>query len=136
MVFFGPGFTPSSPGFTPAFPSPRFMRIKLAVQYMNAKQYDITINAMLILGLKFVVVLYVSLHWVACFCWMCASLNHFDKDTWPAYITANVFPIFDSQDSTIAEKYVVAMFKALDVITLTGIFYSPPNNTVEVRIFL
>ena len=87
MVFFGPGFTPSSPGFTPASPSPRFMRIKLAFQYMNAKQYDITINAMLILGLKFVLVLYVSLHWVACFCWMCASLNNFDKSTWTDYIS-------------------------------------------------
>eukprot|EP00959_Pyramimonas_sp_CCMP1952_P179535 3753706-Pyramimonas_sp.AAC.1 len=26
------------------------------------------------------------------------------------------------------------MFKSLDVITLTGIFYSPPNNNLEVRL--
>jgi len=110
----------------------RVMRIKRALQYMNAKQYDVTINAVLILGLKFGLVLYVSLHWVGCFCYMVAGLNDFDETTWTAYITANVFPRFDFYHSSELERYIIIIFKALDVITLTGIFYSPPNNTLEV----
>jgi hypothetical protein len=43
-----------------------------------------------------------------------------------------VFPKFHYFDSSSTEKYTVLMFKALDVITLTGIFFSPPNNTLEV----
>jgi hypothetical protein len=64
-------------------------RIKRALQYMNAKQYDVTINAMLILGVKFALVLYMSLHWVGCFCYVVAGLNHYDETTWTAFITAN-----------------------------------------------
>jgi hypothetical protein len=88
---------------------------------MEEKQYDVTINAVLILGIKFSMVLYASLHWVGCFCYMVAGLNNNDETTWTAYISANVFPKFDYHQSTNIEKYIVLMFKSLDVITLTGI---------------
>eukprot|EP00959_Pyramimonas_sp_CCMP1952_P143927 3013158-Pyramimonas_sp.AAC.1 len=65
----------------------RLVRIRRAIIYIDARQYDISINAVLILGLKFGMVLWVSLHWVGCFCYMVASINDFDKTTWPSYIT-------------------------------------------------
>jgi hypothetical protein len=65
------------------------LRIKKALQYMEEKQYDVTINAVLILGIKFSMVLYASLHWVGCFCYMVAGLNNNDETTWTAYISAN-----------------------------------------------
>ena len=70
----------------------RLVRIKRALRYMNELQYDITINAVLILGLKFFTVLYVSLHWVGCFCYMVAGLNEFGDHTWTAYISIHGEP--------------------------------------------
>jgi hypothetical protein len=43
-----------------------------------------------------------------------------------------VFPEYKPETASKHESYLMMMYKSLDMLTLTAILFSPPNNSVEV----
>lgn len=112
---------------------PRLLYIRRLVLWLLEKQDDLEINASVLMGSKFVLVLFMSLHWVGCFCFVMALWHGLNENSWPAYISDHVFPQYNPYSANALQHYLQIFYKALDMMTLTGVYFSPPDNALEVR---
>jgi hypothetical protein len=111
---------------------PRLLYIRRLVLWLLEKQDDLTINASVLMGSKFILVLTMSLHWVGCFCFVMSMWNGLNENSWPAYISDHVFSQYDPSTADALQHYLQIFYKALDMMTLTGVYFSPPDNALEV----
>ena len=51
--------------------------------YLCARQ----VNASVVKSFKFLLVLFMSIHWMGCFCFAVSLWADLDETTWPAYIS-------------------------------------------------
>ena len=42
---------------------------------------------------------------------------------------------YDPYNASVLEHYLMITYKAIDMLTLTGIYFSPPNSSLEVRTY-
>jgi hypothetical protein len=66
---------------------PRLLYIWRLGKWLGRKQHDLEVNANLVKGCKFLLVLFMSIHWMGCFCFAVSLWANLDETTWPAYIS-------------------------------------------------
>ena len=49
------------------------------------------------------------------------------------FISKHIFNAYDVHGATNLQRYIMIMYKSIDLMTLTGIYFSPANNSIEVR---
>ncbi|KAK3237536.1 hypothetical protein CYMTET_52397 [Cymbomonas tetramitiformis] len=85
--------------------------------------------------LKFLVVLFTSLHYIGCILFTSSRLQDFSLTTWVGAFAAETFPLYDVANASGIERYIFILHKGADAMTLAGVNFTPPQNNLEALLY-
>eukprot|EP00854_Cymbomonas_tetramitiformis_P000558 gene558-953_t len=83
---------------------------------------------------KFGATLFLVLHYTGCILFASARAQNFDLTTWVG-IYATGFPLYDVDKAPDFERYIFMLHKGADAMTLAGVNFTPPQNSLEALLY-
>ncbi|KAK3239416.1 hypothetical protein CYMTET_50659 [Cymbomonas tetramitiformis] len=109
----------------------RLTRLLRIVRFFRAQESKLDANVKMLQVYKFLFMIFLVGHWLGCMFFWLARLQDFDSSTWVRQFSNYVMPEFDFDNSSQRERYVVALYKGLNMLSSLQYDSTFPSNTAE-----